>query len=389
MRAWVLALTLVGCGFSSPAARDIPAGDGPDGGDSPTGGSDGGGGSTAPVRICRDALVHVCADVPRGSLNLMTGGIDTSDVSASSECLPQSAYTITPAIDACVIASQTIAIPVNNAVSATGTRRLILFADETLTIAGTLDAASHRKGMTGPAADTGPCPTNFTNPTTATEGGGSWGGTLAQPGNSGGSTPGGGIGGIQGSAVLVTAFAGGCPGGSGANNGASSGGGSGGHGGGAVLLLAGQSIAVSGTVNASGAGGSGGKQRGGGGGGGTGGMIVLAAPAVRITGKCFANGGGGGQGGASLVEGSGGDESGAPDDAAGGGNALTIVGGGGGTGGVGSTGSKPGADGGQITGKFSDTGGGGAGGGAVGVIKILPPDPGMNNDLHKVSPPPT
>ncbi|HEX3762232.1 MAG TPA: hypothetical protein VHW23_26205 [Kofleriaceae bacterium] len=386
MRVWVLALTLVGCGFSSPAAMNST---GDDAGDQGSDGSDGGAGSDAgssssPIHVCLGTFVKVCADAPRGSLNLMTGTIDTSDTSASSKCLPRGAYTIDPDADACVIASQTIAVPANNTVSVTGTRRLILLADETLTIAGTLDVASHRKGMTGPAADTGPCPTNFTNPTTATQGGGSWGGTLAQPGNSGGSTPDGGIGGIQGSAVLVTAFGGGCPGGNGAGNSANTGGGSGGHGGGAALLLAGQIAAVSGTVNASGAGGNGGKARGGGGGGGTGGMIVVEAPMVRITGKCFANGGGGGQGG-NAGDGDGGDESNAPDNAADGGKAFT-PGGTGGAGGVGTTGCLPGSDGGR--GLFGDTGGGGAGGGAVGVIKIVSPDPGTTSDLQKVSPPP-
>ena len=40
-------------------------------------------------------------------------------------------------VDACVIASQTITIPGGNTVSLTGARRLILLADEALTITGT------------------------------------------------------------------------------------------------------------------------------------------------------------------------------------------------------------------------------------------------------------
>jgi hypothetical protein len=393
MRAWVLALALGGCGFSSPAAPSNGGGNGQDAGDSMP--PDGSGASGTPdadaVHVCLGTFVKVCADAPRGSLNLMTGMIDTSDVSTSSKCLPATAYTTEPAVDACVIAGQTIAIPSGNTVSVTGRRRLILLADETLTIAGTLDVAGHRRGLSGPAADSGPCPTNFTNPTTATEGGGGWGGTFGESGNNGGNTPGGGMGGGAGSQLPITALGGGCPGGTGANNGGGNGGGSGGHGGGAVLLLAGQSITIGGTVNASGAGGTGGKARGGGGGGGSGGMIVLEAPILKISGKCFANGGGGGEGSSGAFDGAGGGESSAP-DAAGNGGASISVGGSGGAGGVGTTASKTGSNGSTITAgnpPVTDTGGGGAGGGAVGVIKILSADPGNTSDLKKVSPPPS
>lgn len=114
------------------------------------------------VHVCLGTFAHVCADTPTGSLGLMTQTIDTS---MSALCTP---YTAIPSIDACVIARQSIAIPSGNKLSVTGAKRLILLARDTLTISGTLDAASHRGGLTGPAADTGPCPTNFANPTTAT-----------------------------------------------------------------------------------------------------------------------------------------------------------------------------------------------------------------------------
>jgi len=378
-------LALWGCGFSSSAANgngDDGSGQNP-GGMVPPDGSGGGTPDAGPVHVCLGTFVHVCADAPRGALSLMTTTIDTSDVSPTSKCLPT-----VPAVDACVIASQTIEIPSGSTISVTGNRRLILLADETLTITGTLDAASHRKGLTGPAADSGPCPTNVRAPTTATEGGGSWGGTFGQPGNNGGNTPGGGMGGGAGGALHITALGGGCPGGAGANNGGGNGGGTGGHGGGAVLLLAGQSIKIDGAVNASGAGGNGGKARGGGGGGGSGGMIVLEAPAVAIPGQCFANGGGGGEGSSGALDGAGGGESNMPDATAGGGSSLS-VGGAGGDGGVGKTASKGGSGGTSIVTPIVDSGGGGAGGGGVGIIKIISADPGNNGDLKKVSPPPS
>ena len=213
MRAWVLALALGACGFSSSAG----VGNGSDGSGQDPGGvlpPDGPGvpPDTGPVRICLGSFVRVCADVPRGALHLMTTTIDTSDVSPTSRCL--ASYTTTPMVDACVIASQTIMIPTGNTVSVTGNRRLIVLADETLTITGTLDAASHRsKGVMGPAADTGPCPTGVRAPSTGTEGGGGWGGTCGQPGNNGGNTPGGGMGGRAGAALQIPTLGGGCPGG--------------------------------------------------------------------------------------------------------------------------------------------------------------------------------
>ncbi|HEX7841963.1 MAG TPA: hypothetical protein VF469_31045, partial [Kofleriaceae bacterium] len=300
MRAWALALVLGGCGFSSTAAPDH----GLDGGSDTAGGNTGGTGDPVAgvVHVCLGTFVGVCADTPRTSLTLMTGMIDTSDTSSSTKCLPATAYVTTPAgLDVCVVAAQTITIPGGNKVSVTGRKRLVLLANDTLTISGTLDVASHRNGLRGPAADTGPCPTNFTDPTTVGQGGGGWGGTFGQPGNNGGSTPGGGIGGIPGAALTINTLGGGCPGG----NGAGSNGGPGGPGGGAVVMLAGQTITISGVVNASGAGGSGGGRSSasagaGGGGGGTGGMIALEAPSVKLPGQCFANGGAGGEGSSVL-----------------------------------------------------------------------------------------
>jgi hypothetical protein len=346
----------------------------------PEDGPDGGG----PVaQGCFGSFIKVCLDVPPAALTLTTQPIDTSDASAATKCLR---YTATPAVDACVIAAQTITIPGGNTVAVIGTRPLILLARDSLTITGVLDASS-RRARRGPASDGGPCPMNFTNPTFSGQGGGGWGGTFGGSGSNGGSTPGSGVGGIAGNLLNITALGGGCPGG----NGAGSGGGSPGHGGGAVLLLA-SKIAIDGTVNASGAGGGGGKASsantgpGGGGGGGAGGMIVLEAPTVQITGRCFANGGGGGEGGQTGspgLDGNAGSESSAPDSTGDGGTLGTFRGGDGGDGGVGTRGATAGGAG-EGT---SDAGGGGGGGGGVGIIKILSPQPSMY-DPTKVSPRP-
>ena len=335
-------------------------------------------------RVCLGSFVKVCVDVPPVALELSVQTIDTSDAGAM-KCQP---YDATPMVDACVIAAQTITVPSGNTVTATGPRRLILLATGALTIAGTLDAGSHRAGLRGPAADTGPCPTNFTNPTVLGQGGGGWGGTLGGPGNNGGHSADGAIGGIAGSSLAITALGGGCAGG----DGAGVSGGSGGHGGGALLLLSGQTISIAGTVTASGAGGDGGKTAaaaagGGGGGGGAGGMIVLDAPSVLIPGRCFANGGGGGEG-SSLIAGGGGGESAAPDMAGSGGSGASI-GGAGGAGGLGTIGSLLGANGGSIVNPVVDAGGGGGGGGGVGIIKIFAPSQQDSGDPHKVSPPPS
>src|SRR4051812_25963549 len=271
MRAWALALVFAGCGFSAAPGTPNGGRDGDDGGDPGAGGSmppggSGGGGSSTTVHVCLGAFLQVCADVPRGPLALPAGTLDTS---TSSRCLPQGAFTTRPTVDACVIASQTISVPKDTVVSVTGQRPLILIADDAATSAGTLDAASHRGGPTGRAADRGPCPRSSSEPTTNTAAG-AWGATFGGPGGSGGNTS-AGIGGVPGSALQIAALGGGCPGGNGADSDQNHGGGKGGHGGGAVVLLAGNKLMIDGVVNASGGGGSGGDAVSGGGGGGGGG----------------------------------------------------------------------------------------------------------------------
>jgi hypothetical protein len=330
------------------------------------------------IELCAGSFVRVCVALPVSPVTLTTQTINTA---TSALCAP---YRAMPAVDACVIAGSSIAIPAGNKVSVTGAKRLILLAGTALTISGTLDAASHHGGPNGPAVDTGPCPTGFTNPTTGVQGGGGWGGSFGRPGGNGGTTSGGGAAGIAAAAPAITALGGGCSGANGANNAAGIAGGAGGRGGGAVALLANRSLTIDGMVNASGAGGNSGKiGAGGGGGGGTGGMIVLDSPIVRIPGTCFANGGGGGEGGEAARDGNGGGESAAPNLAAAGGKGGSALGGDGGNGGFGSAAAATGGNGG------AGDGGGGGGGGGAGIIKILSADQQNTGDPGKVSPPPS
>src|SRR5262245_46160475 len=157
MRAWALVLALGGCGFSSSRTpNNGDAGNPPI--DAPMQDSD----IDAPVtvtNVCLGTFVKICVDVPDTGLTLMTQTIDTG---SSPRCM---AYTSMPQVTACVIAGQSINIPGNNTISVTGAKPLILFATASLTIGGKLDAASHRGGLSGPAANSRACATNFTNPT--------------------------------------------------------------------------------------------------------------------------------------------------------------------------------------------------------------------------------
>ncbi|TMQ17950.1 MAG: hypothetical protein E6J90_21370 [Deltaproteobacteria bacterium] len=324
-------------------------------------------------QLCAGTFVRICVKPPTSPMTLMTQPLNTV---TSNLCVP---YVATPPVDACVIAAVSITIPAGNKVSVIGSKRLILLSASSLTISGTLDAASHRGGSAGPAGDSGPCSTSSTNPTAAGQGGGGWGGSFGSPGGNGGSTAGGGIGGIAPPALAITALGGGCSGGNGANVGGTTGG-TGGRGGGAVALLANQQLLVDGAIDASGAGGNSGKLgSGGGGGGGAGGMIVIEAPVVRISGICFANGGGGGEGGDASRDGNSGGEPAAPGVAAPGGSGASAPAGDGGNGSFAAAGATTGQNG-------SGTGGGGGGGGGAGILKIISAD--LQNS-GAVSPPPS
>jgi len=381
MRAWIFALGLVGCGFSTAGQTSQDAPIAPIGEDaavdviSPDAPPD----VLLVDPVCLGTFVQVCVQAPQIALTLNTQRIDTTSSPMCAQALT------TPATDACVIVGAKLTIPEDSTITVVGSRPLVLLSTRELTVAGTLDVSSDA-GRIGPAADTGPCATDANNATP--ESGGGFGGSFGGGGNSGGNSPAGGRGGTAASLVNAVGLTGGCAGGGGANNGFGVAAGPGGHSGGAVLLLAEQTITVDGTINASGSGGRAGGQGflagGGGGGGGSGGMIVLEASSVNVAGACFANGGGGGGGGASDRGGKSGGESERPDEAAAGGGSSS-TGGAGGKGAFGTTGALPGNNGGSAP---FNAGGAGAGGGGVGIIKVIAPQQDGTDDLDHVAPPP-
>jgi hypothetical protein len=399
MRVHVLGLLgsawLAGCSFSSRPLAELPpdaaidieidAGPGVDAAE-PAEPAD-----AAPVidgaiatQDCVGAFVNVCVGRPLAPIILTTQTLNTA---TSPLC---AGYQSTPALDACVIAGSAITIPGNTTVTVTGARPLVLVSTGAITISGTLDAASHRNGTTGPAADLGSCLTNPTLPTVGPrgDGGGGSGGSLGAAGNNGGNGGSGGIGRGAGSASAPTALRGGCPGSPGAGDSA----GASASGGGAVLLIAQQIVTIDGAVNASGAAGGGARVSGGGGGGGSGGMIVLDAATVNVPGMCFANGGGGGEGSNIIASGHDGGESSAPSTAAAGGKLGTTIGGDGGDGGSGRTpAGSPGNNGAMETapnGMVTQLGGGGGGGGGAGVIKVFASEKHNTDDITRVAPAP-
>jgi hypothetical protein len=357
----VLAVGPIGCSFS-PVSASSAADAGHDGdtvsGDSPH--SDAIAADGSPVSMdaaggpdcLGTALVVECfTTAPNQTITLPTQIIDTD---TSPLCTATSSGP-----NACVIAGHTIHVPGGATVTATGSRPLVIVAESSITIAGTLDVGSHRMGTIGAAADSSACGSG-TAATFGGSGGGGAGGTFGGRGGAGGSNDGGSGATSAGAGAAPTGLRGGCPGSDGAGTS-----GSAGHGGGVVYVLAKGSITVSGLIDASGeGGGSGGGGDAGGGGGGSGGMIGLDAPTITVTstGKIFANGGGGGEGGSNGAVGSPGGESVNGGAAAGGTGAS-----GGGGGGAGSQGTT--LVGGNAANDADPSGaGGGGGGGGAGVI---------------------
>lgn len=302
-------------------------------------------------------IVKVCLFVPSAPYHVATNA--TIDTDSTTACLGTQPGTT---IDACVVGGSSVALDSGATLTAHGTRPLVIVSGSTFTVAGTLDLSSHRGVNVGANGDSSACAMGMA-PTFNNSGGGGYGGSFGGKGGTGG-TGENGLGGIAADPITaVTALRGGCAGGRGAGGG----GANGGPGGGAVYLLAATSLAVSGTINASGAGGGGGGGGdSGGGGGGSGGMIGLEAPSVMlVTGaKIFANGGGGGEG-FETTQGKPGDDAIAPTPAAAGGKGGTPNGGDGGDGSQASAGAN-GKNG------NSSGGGGGGGGGAAGVIVLVP-----------------
>jgi hypothetical protein len=368
-----------GCGFSSSAAK--PGVDGGPGIDAPPGnGSDGGTGSDASpsgTPVCYGPTGwQVCLDAkPTGQIQVI-GSLPSPaifDTDHNEQCLrttPASWIATQP--DACIVAGDTLTI---GSLSVVGSRPLVLVAETRITVAVLLDAASHRNTSptarvgagTAAAADCKPFPSN---PGSGPPGGGGAGGGFLFPGGTGGTGDGTSVPGGQPAAGFVggpSTLRGGCAGQPGAGGKPDDSG----AGGGAVYLVSAGTIAITGTIDVSGAGGAGEDNLHGGGGGGSGGMIVLYASVITPSGAAalIADGGGGGGGSAQsgvMMKGQDGHEPnlGMPLVPATGGHGGILNGGEGGDGGNGypalST-TMPG-----ITGAAGDSGAGGGGGGGGG-----------------------
>jgi len=337
-------------------------------------------------------LGSVClARAPTAPVSLTSVTINTASVGAGN-CSEIHAQVGGPSL--CIVAGTTIRVVAGATVRATGANPLVLIAAQSITIDGGLDVSS---GMAGSGAGTrsaAECavpgldglPGRMTN-NNFYGGGGAAGGGAGGPGGAGGR--GNVVPGKPGTIAASRVLAGGCPGGRGGDGINGGGGASGGLGGGAIYLLAGDTIAIAGKINASGGGGAGGTagvdSGGGGGGGGAGGMIGLEALHISVPGSLHANGGGGGGG-----------NGGSPADRGQPGADPTTVtapapggsggGGGGGSGGSGSVAAQPGTAG-QASTNTNESGGGGGGGGA-GTIRVFGV-PAASLPAGSISPPPS
>ncbi len=320
----------------------------------------------------RGGLLRVCVDVSVPARLSVPADVDTGQLAEQADCTKVVTQDDAEQTEVCVIAAYQL--DVTRAVRAHGARPLVLVAIDDLTIAstGSIDVKS-RVGSQGAGANVSGCFGMLGG--SGVGGGGGAGGSFAFRAGSGGIGGGasGAVGGIADNAQNLGTVRGGCRGGGGGATTAGAGSGTTlpGNSGGAIYLIAGATISVAGTIEASGGPGQGGAAnssgRGaGGGGGGSGGLIGLDAPTVEITdtAKLSANGGGGGGGGSSLAGMPGGNV-----DAFGGNYPWLSTGGGG------DSIRGPGGAGGQVTspnggpGVIGEGGGGGGGGGA-GFIRI-------------------
>ena len=277
------------------------------------------------------------------------------------------------------------------ATTVTGSRPLVLFASDNITVTGNLDAASHRVGATaGPGSNIG-CGAYTDIPGISTFGaGGGAGGTFRTTGGNGGQ--GDGVANSGGGALAPDAapaiLRGGCTGQKGGDGfaGVGDNGGEPGAGGGALYLVAGGTITINSgvVVNASGAGATALASPdlglyAGGGGGGSGGMIKLSATTFSVSGAIImANGGGGSTGADDNTTGvSGNDPSTSAAGNAGQGGTVGNGGGNGGDGWGGVTAAQSGGNG-------SSTEGGGGGGGGGGYIHSNLPLTGASTSAGEI-----
>jgi len=321
-------------------------------------------------------------DLPSGTTtNLLVPGIYVYDTDTGVLTDPGTAETTPPSVvipqqgqEARVWSVTSLTIGNTTLLRVVGARPLIIAADTTIVVNGTVDVSSNFTGAgagaktdCGTASPTAGAPAAGTGSTQG--GGGGGGGGFRGTGGDGG-TGNGAAKGAKGDAVpLPVELRGGC---AGANGGASqdsgSGGGGGGAGGGGVELAARISVSISGLVQAGGARGSRGLQGNGsggtgGGGAGSGGMIYIDTASLDLLGGAIlaANGGGGAEGGDNNEDGGVNAQDGQASA-----NAASKGSGGANKGGDGSNGSAGGTI--NATNAQNNESGGGGGGGAGFIV---------------------
>jgi hypothetical protein len=328
--------------------------------------------SSAPLCFGTDGFAFCLTTVPIDMVTLVNSKIDT-DV-----CTGQGTQFVDIAgVSACAIAATTITLPQGIVVSAIGSKPFVLAATGSMDVAGSLSVASSVSGTIGAGADPLTCSmTGIAGSTAIDCGGGGAGGSFGGIGGDGGECDTSTAATAAGSAApAVTApistLRGGCAGGSGGGGNAGLGtGGVAGNGGGAVYVATRGALAISGTIDASGAGGGGvvTANKAAGGGGGAGGMIVVLSAPLDANGAVLIADGGGGGGGADMsnMGGSGSDPTMvAPITSASGGS------GGGGAGGSGGDGADSASPAGAGSASPGPGGGGGGGGGGLGVLRVF------------------
>ena len=126
----------------------------------------------APPRLCWGTDIEVCLPEPATGAIVLSGPLDTT---GSPMCVPS-------IVAFCAIAADRITIA--TALAVTGARPLVLIANDTIAIDGTLDVASHAEPRkSGPGVEAATCGPFVTAP--SAQGGGA-GGSFAGPGAKGG-----------------------------------------------------------------------------------------------------------------------------------------------------------------------------------------------------------
>jgi hypothetical protein len=247
---------------------------------------------------------------PMGDLDLVSNGLtpgyilhtDTGTLTDRSNSSQIAIATMTNPTDGALIVSvSSLEIESNASLRVDGPVPVEIASWSTITITGGLDVSGHRLFSASGAGS---------NPSTCSDGGNGGNGDATDGAGGGGGGGGNQLGGYGGAGSVgtnglrglieqgtPTIVQGGCDGGHGGMGGGNAS--FPGDGGGGVHLDAMMSIAIAGTINASGAGGKGGfAPYGGGGGGGAGGYVGLEAPTVTAmsTAIIVSNGGAGGGG---------------------------------------------------------------------------------------------